>query len=58
MENYGLSENDLTFLYSCQERWKQSVNINNVLIVFQILLSGSTLGPQLFNIFINGLFYF
>ena len=50
------------FLYSYLERRKQSVNINNVHIVFEILISGvpqgSILRPLLLYIFINNLFYF
>ena len=57
MEAYGFTEDFLTFLYSNLKGWKQSVNINNVHSMFQILLSGvpqgSILGSLLCNIFIN-----
>ena len=62
MEACGFSEDFLIFLYSPLKRQKKSVNINNVHPMFQILLSGVTqgsiLGPLLFNVFKNDLFYF
>ena len=45
MEAYGFSEDFLTFLYSYLKRQKQSVNINNVHSMIQILLSGVSQGP-------------
>ena len=49
-------------IFVCLKRRKQSVNINNIYNMFQILLSGvlqgSILGPLRFNIFINDLFYY
>ena len=62
MEAYGFSEDFLTFLYSYLKCRKQSISINNVHSMFQILLSSvpqrSILGLLLFKIFINDLFYF
>ena len=60
MDACGFSKNSLVFFYSYLKRRKQNVRINNAHGIFQILLSGvpqeSTLGPILFNIFINYLF--
>ena len=57
MEAHGFIEDFLTFLYSYLKCRKQSVNINNIHRMFQILLSGvpqeSILGPLLFDILIS-----
>ena len=62
MEAYGFGEDFVTFLNSYLNCRKQSVHINNVHSMFQILLfrvpKGSILGPLLYNIVINDLFYF
>ena len=58
---YGFSSKSLTFFYSYLKRYKQSIKINNTHSAFQVLLSGIPqgliLGPIVFNIFINNLFY-
>ena len=50
MEAYGFNEDFLTFLHSYLKRRKQSVNINNVHSIFQILLSGVPQGPYTMSI--------
>ena len=59
---YGLSIDAITFAYSYMKKRKQGVKINDTESLLAILLSGvpqrSTLGPILFNIFINDLLLF
>ena len=61
MHAYGFELDTLIFFYSYLKRRKQNVCINNIFSSFQILLSGvphgSILGPILFNIFINDIFF-
>ena len=62
LEAYGLDHDALTYIYSYLSDRKQRTKINNSLSQWSSIKSGvpqgSILGPLLFNVYINDIFYF
>ena len=62
LEAYGFSHTSLAYIYSYLSGRKQRTKVNNALSSWSNIedgvLQGSILGPLLFNIYINDIFYF
>ena len=62
LEAYGFDKNALIFIHSYITGRKQRTNVNNILSTWKDITSGvsqgSVLGPLLFNVCLNDMFFF
>ena len=62
LEAYGFSENSLNYIQSYLRNRLQRTNVNNNFSLWKDIFSGvpqgSILGPLMFNIYINNIFFF
>ena len=58
LDAYGFDKNALKFIHSYLTGRKQRTNVNTLLSTWKTITSGSVLGPLLFNIYLNDMFFF